>query len=133
MKKFIASAILLIGLIGTPLLASVPAYAVDCAKDPTAAGCPCAGNSDSTLCKQLSAEKGGTGFNSNIKNITNILLFGFGLLAVLVIIIASIRFTSSHGDPSAVAKARMIITYSVIGLVVAMSAAAIVNFTLGQI
>lgn len=133
MKKFIVSVMLLVGLVGAPLLAPSPAFAVDCTKDPAAAGCPCATNSDSTLCKQLISEKTTSTFDSKIKNLINVLLFGIGVLSVIMIIIGSIRFTSSRGDSNATGKARMTITYSVVGLIVAMSAAAIVNFVLGQL
>ncbi len=133
MKKFIISIGLLVGLIGAPLVMTSPAFAVDCAKDPTAAGCPCATNKDSAVCKQLVSEKSGSTFDTRIKNILNVLMFGIGVLSVIMIIIGSIRFTSSRGDSNATAKARMTITYSVVGLVVSMAAAAIVNFVLGQL
>ena len=134
MKKFLVSIGLLASLIGTPLLMTSPALAaVDCSKDPTATGCPCATNQNSPTCKQLISEKSNGTFDTRIKNILNVLMFGIGIVSVIVIIVGSIRFTSSRGDSNATAKARMSITYAVVGLVVSMSAAAIDNFVLGQL
>lgn len=135
MKKIIIVISLIASLIGAPLLANSPAFAADCAKDPMAAGCPCtvSGAANSAICKQLSSEKAGSTFDTRIKNILNMLMFGIGIVSIIMIIVGSIRFTSSRGDSNATAKARMTITYSVIGLIVAMSAAAIVNFVLGQL
>mgnify|MGYP001352922686 CR=1 FL=1 len=131
-KRIIIVVGLMVGLMGAPLLTASPALA-DCSKDPTAAGCPCAGNSTSTTCKQLVSEKAASTFDTRIKNIINVLLFGIGIISVIMIIVGSIRFTSSRGDSGATGKARMTVTYSVVGLIVAMLAYAIVNFVLGQL
>ena len=65
-----------------------------------------------------------------IKNVINILLFLIGLIAVLMIVIAGFRFVTSNGDSNTISSARNTILYAVIGIVVAVSAYAIVNFVL---
>lgn len=62
------------------------------------------------------------------------LVFGIiGAVAVIMIIIAGIQFAASQGDPQGAAKARNTIIYSVVGLVVAISAEVIVTFVLGRV
>jgi len=106
--------------------------AADCTKDPKAAGCPCAVNPNSTVCKQLVKETSGSSFDATLKAIINTLLFGIGMVSVIMIIVGSIRFTSSRGTPDVVSKARLTIVYSVAGLVVAILAYAIISFVVGR-
>lgn len=68
-----------------------------------------------------------------IKNIINTLLFITGSIAVIIIIISGLRFVTANGDSASVSKAKNSIIYSLIGLVVAVSAYAIVNFILDQL
>jgi hypothetical protein len=48
-----------------------------------------------------------------------------------MIVIGGIKYTTSNGDSSAITSAKNTILYSVVGLVVAILAFAIVNFVLG--
>lgn len=66
-----------------------------------------------------------------IKDVTNVLLFVIGAVAVIVIIIGGIRYTISNGDSSQITAAKNTILYGVIGVVVALLAFAIVNFVVG--
>jgi glucose uptake protein GlcU len=68
--------------------------------------------------------------NSLIKTLVNTLLFVLGAIAVIMIVVGGIRYTTSNGDSSAITSAKNTILYSVVGLVVAMSAYAIVNFVI---
>lgn len=65
-----------------------------------------------------------------IKTVINILLYILGTIAVLVIIIGGIRYTTSNGEASSIKSAKDTILYAVIGLIVAMMAFAIVNFVI---
>jgi hypothetical protein len=67
-------------------------------------------------------------FEDNIKKIVNMLLYLLGAIAVIMIVIGGIRYTTSNGDSSAIASAKNTILYAVVGLVVAIMAYAIVNF-----
>lgn len=66
-----------------------------------------------------------------IKNVINVLLFLIGIIAVIMIIIGGIRYTTSNGDASSTKGAKDTILYAVVGLVVAIMAFAIVNFVVG--
>ena len=67
-----------------------------------------------------------------ITTIINTMLFIVGLLAVIMIIYAGIRFVTAHGDEKQVTSARQTIIYSVVGLIVAILAYALVNWVFSQ-
>jgi hypothetical protein len=50
--------------------------------------------------------------------------------ALLIIVIAGLRYILSSGDPAAMSKAKNAIIYALIGLVVAMAAFSIVTFVI---
>jgi uncharacterized membrane protein YidH (DUF202 family) len=56
-----------------------------------------------------------------------------GAVSLMVITIAGFRYTISHGDPRLITQSKNAILYAVIGLVVSISAFAIVNFVVGRI
>ena len=126
-KSFFVAGVLLLAVL--PLTTSQPAFA-DCISDPTGAGCPCALNSSSAACQDLSKQDG---LSNILKNATNIVLFIAGALAVIMIIYGSIRFMTAHGNEKQVESARLIVTYSVIGLIIAILAYALVNFVLSNL
>lgn len=66
------------------------------------------------------------------KTIINTLLYVLGIIAVIMIVVGGIRYTTSAGDASRIKAAKDTIMYSVVGLVVALLAFAIVNFVLGR-
>ena len=62
------------------------------------------------------------------------LVFGlFGGIALIIIIIAGIKFITSQGDPQGTAKARNTIIYAAIGLAVSVAAFSIVTFVTGKL
>lgn len=63
----------------------------------------------------------------------NVILGCVGIIAVVTLIIGGISFITSQGDPGKVAKARNTILYSIVGIIVALLAFAIVNFVLDSI
>ena len=68
-----------------------------------------------------------------ITNITNILLFIEGALAVIMIIWGGLRYATSAGDPAKVTAAKNTIMYAIIGLIIAFLAFAVVNWLLGAV
>lgn len=65
-----------------------------------------------------------------IQDVVNILLFILGAIAVIMIVIGGIRYSTSNGDTGSIKTAKDTILYSVIGLIVAIMAYAIVNFVI---
>ncbi|MFG1992369.1 hypothetical protein ACGFJ7_20550 [Actinoplanes sp. NPDC048988] len=64
--------------------------------------------------------------------ITNVMLFVIGAVAVLMLIIGGIRYTTSGGDQGAITSAKNTILYAVVGVVVSIMAYAMVNFVIAQ-
>lgn len=73
------------------------------------------------------------GAGSIWNRILNTLTFVIGGVSVLMIIIGGLRYTLSSGDEKAVTAAKNTILYSIVGLVLALMANAIVNFVLVNI
>jgi hypothetical protein len=67
-----------------------------------------------------------------VSTITNVLLFVIGAISVIMIIVGGIKYTTSAGDASKIKSAKDTIMYSVVGLVLALLAYAIVSFVLRQ-
>ena len=63
-----------------------------------------------------------------IKAVTNILIYIVGAVSVLMLIIGGLRYALSGGDSAGVEGAKNTILYAIIGIVVAFTAYAIVNF-----
>ena len=62
-----------------------------------------------------------------IKTVVNVLLWAVGILSVIMIIFSGFRYITSAGDASKTKSAQSTLTYSVVGLIVAIMAYAIVN------
>lgn len=83
------------------------------------------------VAQNLSVPLPGIGAGTNqIRIVINLVLSISGAVALLIITMAGFRFVTSRGNPQQVAQARDAIIYSLIGLVVLMSAFLIVNFVL---
>ena len=71
--------------------------------------------------------------NDVFKNVVNILLFIIGAVSVIMLIYGGIRYTTSGGNANSVTAAKNTIMYSIIGLVVAILAFAVVQFVVTQV
>lgn len=67
-----------------------------------------------------------------LTNGLNLTYFIAGIIAVIVIISAGLMYTTSSGDSSRVAKAKNLLTYSIVGLIIVLSAFVITNFVIGR-
>lgn len=75
-------------------------------------------------------EDTGGGLMGTLKNIINVVIGVVGFVAVVMMIIGGISYTTSQGDSAKVKKAKDTIMYGIIGLVISMLSFAIVNFVL---
>lgn len=64
------------------------------------------------------------------KQVTNIVLYIVGVIAVIMLIIGGIKYVISGGDAKKVTDAKNTVLYAIIGLVIAFLAFAIVNFVI---
>lgn len=85
----------------------------------------CKNNSgDAVLC----SKSDGSGVFTVIKQVIQVMLVVAGIIAVIMIIVGGIKYTTSNGDQAHVKSAKDTILYSVIGLVVAIISYAIVTY-----
>ena len=73
-----------------------------------------------------------TDANVVIKNVTNIMCFIIGAVSVIMLIYGGIRYTTSGGNANSVTAAKNTIMYSIVGLIIAILAFAVVNFVVKQ-
>lgn len=71
--------------------------------------------------------------NDLIQSIINLLLTAIAIVSVIMLIIGGFKYTTSNGDANQVTAAKNTIMYSIIGLVVAIFAYAIVDFVVKKI
>jgi len=80
----------------------------------------------SALCNPTTKDK----LPAFVKILSDVLLYVLGSISVIVIIFAAIFYTTSSGDPALVTKAKNTLIYAVVGLIVAISGYAIINFVI---
>lgn len=107
------------GVIFLPAVASAAdPYNCSLYPDPAAADYP-------LICKDKDKN-----ITDTVKTAINVILYILGSAAVIMIIYSGILYVMSGGDENNVKKAKSTLMYSVIGLVVALLAYAIVNFVI---
>ena len=122
MKQILASLLVGLGLMASySLVATSPVGAINVFDD----GCK---NQTSKICADREGEK----VDSAIQNLIGTLIFAIAAISVIMIIVGGIRYVVSNGDASKIKAAKDTIFYSVVGLVVALLAYAIVNFVIQQ-
>lgn len=86
----------------------------------------CAGVTNSTVCNKANSPSAQP--SNLINKIVNVLLYIVGAISVVMIIVGGLLYATSNGDSGRVTLAKNTITYSVVGLVVAFLAFAVVQF-----
>lgn len=80
-------------------------------------------------CKDTTAG-GGTQIDSVLKTVVRLLGFVAGFLAVVMIIVSGIKYTTSGGDSSKIASAKTALIYAIVGIVIVALSQVIVRFVL---
>jgi glucose uptake protein GlcU len=119
LQRFMAIFALVAGVVSTAFL-SVNVAAVEVFDE-------CGANADAAVCAAT-----GDDATDLIGTVIDTALFVLGMIAVLMIVIGGIRYTTSNGESSKIKEAKDTILYSVIGLIVAVLSYSIVNFVLGR-
>lgn len=94
--------------------------------------CAQAGDKSSSVCSDFSSGSDTT-MGNFWSNVISTMLMVIGILAVVVIIYGGLTYVTSAGKSDQVTRAKNIIIYAVVALVVAVSAYAIVTFVLGKL
>lgn len=91
---------------------------------------------NSTIANGANSAKG-DGQQSNLdgntgvfKTISDVMLYIIGAISVIMLIIGGIRYVVSGGEQAAVTSAKNTILYSIVGIIVAIVAYAVVNFVI---
>lgn len=71
--------------------------------------------------------------SGRIVEFANVAISIFSAVAVLAIVFAGFRYIIAKGEPQALAQAKNIIIYALVGLAVCVMAFAIVNFLIGRV
>ena len=75
-------------------------------------------------------EGGNVSLESTVKNVLSVVFSIVGIIAVIMIIIGGVNYMTSQGDTQKIQKAKNIILYGIIGLVIALLSFAIVQFVM---
>ncbi len=127
MKKIVAAIMAIITTLSVGLAMASPVMAENAAtKD------ACSGDLDETQKAALGCDQDKTAPKVG-ETLINAVISIVGIVAILMIIVGGQRYITSQGDPGQMTQAKNMIIYSVVGLVIAMLAFAIVNFVLGNI
>lgn len=131
MKKMIVTLALALGLL-TPALAIAPsavyadAFSSSNAKSQACSGIT--GNEASGNCVTS-----GKSINDIIRTIVNFLSALIGVVAVIMIMVAGLKYITASGDSSKVQSAKNTLTYAIVGIVIVALAQGISQFVLKQI
>lgn len=133
MKKKIISILLAIvasvGFIATPVFASTSEEVCAKWKDELNMTGITDPNYES-LCGKTGTEEDA---QNRVATILGTVFLWAGIIAVIVIVIGGVLYVTSQGDPQKTARAKNTILFAVIGLIVAISAFAIVQFILSRV
>lgn len=119
MKRFkVVLATFAVAVLGALSLApAVPVAAIDPLAD------ACRNNGGSAICKNDDEDA-----TDVIDTLVDVLLYLVGAIAVVMIIVGGIMYTTSSGDAGKVTKAKNTLMYAIVGLLVAFFAFALVNW-----
>jgi len=116
------SLVVAVVLPASPVLAATnPFGSVDCTKAP-----------DSAVCQPTTGDPI-SGSNGVLHKVTLLIAVLAGAAAIIVMILAGIRYITSNGDAEQVAKAKRTIILAAAGLVIIVAGQAIINIVLSRV
>ncbi len=129
-------------LISLACLLAVPLFftaSASAAWKPFGATCQVTGSSSSSVCsdaqkqQQHANQNPLTGTNGLIMKVTNLIALIAGFVAVMMIVLAGLRFVQSGGSSDDVAAAKRMLIYSMVGIVVIVLGRVIIGFIIGSL
>lgn len=129
MRRFILLALLvsLISFAQTSTVFAADVFNNVCDTGNTSALCNEAGKN------QTYADNGLFGVNGILNKTTNFLLIIIGIVGVIMIMVGGIQYSLSGGDPQKINKAKDMIIYTLVGLIVALIAKSIITFVINRV
>ena len=102
----------------------------------SAASAACNGNGSKGQVLNGVGETGGdcngTGFTNVLSTVVTIISYIAGILAVIMVMVAAIKFMTSGGDSGKVSSAKSTLVYAMIGIAIAALAQVIVHFVINS-
>ena len=71
--------------------------------------------------------------NTTLNTVFMIVFVTVGAIAVLIMVLAGLRYITAGGDPQKIQSAKNEVKYALIGLVIAATAAAAVNYVINRL
>ncbi|MCL1839675.1 pilin [Candidatus Saccharibacteria bacterium] len=127
LKIVMGTVLMVVGVAGVALPAWADVTCPDGSTASSSAGCAAAG------ADAVDPDGGSVDLMNVIQAIINTVIFVVGIIAVVMIILGGIQYSTSQGDSGKVKKAKDTIMYGIIGLIVALLAFTIVNFVLSSV
>lgn len=89
--------------------------------------------SQSAVCQGQTSSNPITGPNGSIRKAANVIALIGGLIAIITIIIAGLRYMTSNGDPTKIQGARSALIFALVGIAVIVLADSIIGLVLNHI
>jgi FtsH-binding integral membrane protein len=124
LKKICIRLVLVIGLL---IASSAPALAVNPVQQ------VCQGNANATVCEASSNNNSLLGKNGIITKAAKVMVYFAGVIAVIMLAIGGIKYTTSQGNPNELQSAKSTIIFALVGLIIAIFAQALVFFVLSKL
>lgn len=96
------------------------------------AACEAVGGTFNAGTGECADPPGESSVNDVLATVLNFLSLIAGIIAVIMIIIAGLRFITGQGEPSSVAQARNAIIYAAVGIVIVVLSQVLVQFVIGE-
>lgn len=119
------------------VLASAGSRAVGFAATDFYPGCD-ASTTESAICQdknkpETNENNSFYGKDSVLIKVSRLIAIAVGVASVIMIIVGGIKFTMASGDPSNVKSAKDTVIFALVGLIIAIIAASIIQFVLNQL
>jgi hypothetical protein len=138
MKKYLLVSLVSLSVFGLTQFFNSPVQAqFDAAKEESCEGIGVSGTNPDTgeefdFVNCDDPNIGASNIDSILEIALNLLSLVAGVIAVIMIIIAGIKFLTSQGDPAKVASARNTVIYAIVGIIIVAMSQIIVRFVIDR-
>ena len=126
-KRLYVHIFILLAFLASAVFISAPVFAVD-----PLSGVDCATAQDSAVCSRTGQDPV-TGSTGIIRNATRLVALIAGAAAIIVIVLAGIRYITSNGEAEQVSRAKKTIIFASVGLIVIVLGQVIISFVLSKV
>ncbi len=132
-RFFLVLSLLCLFMVAAPSPPATAAYdvynGVDCSKAGAKAGDPTA----SAVCVEKGSGDPISGDDGALLKIANIVAYAAGIAAIIIIIVAGIKYVVSDGDSGKISSAKSTIMGALIGLIIVVLARTLINYVVTRL